>query len=151
MKRKESPVLGLEKLKENGVAMSEQPSADYPDTEGLGFVTFPGRGVIGFVGHVNGDGAQACPDYTPTRYELTELAKHWLRQVIEIDFLWFNYQSTGSSEWRVTKYSNRRLDRLEACLGNDVVAKAEREVMNEFREKYGEELWDAFERGEHEA
>ena len=117
---------------------------EYPDSEGLGYLRFRDSEVIGLVDHVNGLQAKACPEYTPTRHELQQLAKYWIERILDLDFYWYHTQCTGSSEWREREFAERRLNRLSRVLGRDVVQELEADVCDELRKRFGAESWDSF-------
>ena len=52
--------------------------------------------VIGRVDRVNGAGAVEVP-FMPTRHELLQLVKYWAREILEIQYCWFLYESSGST------------------------------------------------------
>ena len=103
----------LAELLESRVEDETNDSPDKnPDSNGLGYRSLGGSEVVGFVDHVNGGQAVACPEYSPTKHELQQLAKHWIERSLDLDFYWFQTQSTGSSEWREREFAERRLSRL---------------------------------------
>ena len=114
---------------------------DCPDTEGLGYLPGPGR--VGCVDEVNGDGARPCPDYVPTRHELMELARYWLAQRLEIALFYFETKSSGSTEYRISLYAQRRLARIADALGDDALDQVQLQVEAEFQKRFGD-AWTAF-------
>jgi hypothetical protein len=101
----------------------ENPSVRNADNDLLGAIR--GRGVCtGFVDEVNGPGAEECSAFVPTRNELLQLVKYWAKIAIDIDYFWFCYEQSGSREIRLEPFAWRRINRIAALLGNEVVAKA---------------------------
>jgi hypothetical protein len=82
---------------------------------------------IGMVRGVNDRWACLVEGFRPTEYELVVLAKHYLDEIMNIDFFYRWHQTTGSSEWRTQAFASRRLDAIEQALGeakfNAVIAK----------------------------
>ena len=121
-----------------------------PDSEGLG--AFVGDNhVVGAVDEVNGEGALEVNEFVPTRHELSILARYWLEKVLTINFDWFYYRQTGSSEMRVKPYAYRRLARIERILGADAIESLDREVMSQRAAKVEPWLWKMFVEGEEPA
>jgi hypothetical protein len=90
-------------------------------------VVMPGAS-IGDVPWVNGEDAQGCPDYVPTRHELEVLARHWLQAELDV-IRWFEETGcSGSTEWRTRVYANQRLARLEQVLGHETLDRIVDEV-----------------------
>ena len=71
--------------------------------------------------------------------------------MLTINFDWFYYRQTGSSEIRVEPYAYRRLARIERILGADAVESLEREVMSQHAAKVEPWLWKMFVEGEEPA
>ena len=84
------------------------------------------------------------PEFVPTRYELTQLAKCWMTIVINLRFDYFLYTQTGSSEWRLGAFARRRVGRIGKILGQDEINK----VIDQAYEEYGKEqdprAWSIF-------
>jgi hypothetical protein len=117
------------------------------DNEGLGFTQI-GQCSIGFVDEISGTGAAECPTFVPTHKELLELARYWSRELLHCDTVCFLYGYSGSSEWRLIEYANRRLERIADILGDDNVKAIFTEVENEFRTKWGESAWELYKSGD---
>jgi len=114
-----------------------------PDSEGLGF--WGNRGfTIGYVDEVNGPNSAEMPEFVPTRYELAQLAKYWATIVIDLRFDYFLYTGTGSSEYRLSAFANRRVARIAEILGEEEINK----VIDQAYEEYGKErdprAWSIF-------
>ena len=85
-------------------------------------------GTVGITEGVNDASARLVHDFTPTRYELALLAKHYLDEALDIDCFFEMTHQTGSSEWRLRNFAYRRLDNIERMLDNDEFASAVSEV-----------------------
>ena len=118
-----------------------------PDSDGLG-VIMAGNCRVGCVPEVNGEGALEENGFVPTRHELPILASYWLEKVLTLNFDWFYYRQTGSSEIRVKPYAYRRLARIEQILGADAIETLDREVMSELEAKVDPQIWKMFLNGE---
>ena len=44
---------------------------------------------IGYVGEVNGEGAEEIAGFTPTRHELIQLVKYWYGRYLDKSWFWF--------------------------------------------------------------
>lgn len=103
--------------------------------------------VLGYVDEVNGIGAEEIQAYVPTRKEIRELVKYWYRQVLDNSWFFFIYGQTGSSEWRLGVFADRRIARADAAIGKKAVDAALKEASEEFRTKVvkDDRLWQIFE------
>jgi len=119
------------------------------DNEGLGFTQI-GQCSIGFVDEISGTGAAECPTFVATHKELLELARYWARELLHCETYCFLYGYSGSSEWRLIEYANRRLERIADILGDDNVKAIFTEVEAEFRTKWGEPAWELYKSGDYE-
>jgi hypothetical protein len=104
------------------------------DTEGLGTMSL-GSFSVGTVDAINGEDGKEVPEFVVTTHELKQLACYWIQERLELDFDWFLYQTTGSSEWRWSKYINRRLSRLAYLLGQEVMLSVQQDVVASFRNR----------------
>ena len=102
--------------------------------------------VIGQVDQVNGAGAEELP-FMPTRHELLELVKYWVREILNVQYFWFLYAGTGSTEMRVESFAWRRIKRIAELLGDDAVKGAFDEAEGEFRKSCDPQHWEIFKRG----
>ena len=121
----------------------DETDPEYPDTEGIGHYLL-GDACVGYIESVNGPGAEACWESQATRHELQVLAKHWYRELTDIDLFWFLHQTTGSTEWRTAIYATRRLQRIRRTIGDELIDEAIAEVDAEFREELGDAKWQEF-------
>jgi hypothetical protein len=133
---------------EEATSKKRQPC---PDTEGLG--CWGGNGVyIGYVSEVNGPDSVEMPEFVPTRYELLQLAKYWATLALDLQFDFFLYAQTGSSEYRLDAFARRRVGRIAEILGREQVDKLIDQVYAPSRSSSGaaalrfsaklEESWD---------
>jgi hypothetical protein len=122
------------------------------DTERLGINVLGGGIRIGYVSEINGDEGKEVPEFVATVHELRQLAQYWELERLEQNFEWFVYQTSGSSEWRWSVYTERRLDRLTAILGVDVMKEVYADAVKIFRERYklNDEDWRIFTSGTQE-
>jgi hypothetical protein len=107
------------------------PSKKPKESEGLertalGLNTLPVAGV-------NDELAALVDDFVPTRFELAVLAHHYLNELRQLDYDWIFFRYTGSSEWRMASFVERRLGTIESCLG----AEEMREALKDIEEKWG--------------
>jgi len=117
-----------------------------PDSHGLGWWGDE-RSFVGYIDEVNGPGSVEVPDYKPTRHELIQLAKYWAGIAIDIEYDWFEYQQTGSSEIRLGPFAHRRISRISDVLGQEEVAKAVDEACDEFGKSCDPRTWKIFREG----
>jgi hypothetical protein len=99
---------------------------------------------IGYVGEVNGPGAEEISGFVPTRHESIVIAKHWMRVQLDEEYFCFLTSSSGSSTWRRVAFAGRRIERLAGLLGEQAVTDAWEEVRKEFAEGQDPESVDIF-------
>jgi hypothetical protein len=122
------------------------PAVRNADNDLLG--AMHGRGfTVGGVDEVNGHGAEEIHGFSPTRHELIQLVKHWATVVVEIEYFWFCFQQTGSSEIRLRPFAWRRISRIAEALGQEVVDKAVAEAIEEYGKGQDARAWQVFRRG----
>jgi len=85
------------------------------DSEGLG-AWGNERLVVGHVPEVNGSEACEVPQFVTTQHELIQIAKYWIGRILDNDFFFFTYAQTGSTEWRINSYADRRINRAAEFL-----------------------------------
>jgi hypothetical protein len=108
----------------------------------------PMGGFIGRVDQVNGPGAKQVPEFVSTRYELLVLAKHWLKELLRINFDYYCYQQYCSRESRIRSFASCRIGRIEGILGQEAIDKVEGEVRSELAATVDHVLWNMFLTGE---
>jgi len=106
--------------------------------------------LVGYVDEVNGTEAVEVPDFVPTRHELIQIVKYWAKERVDNAWFFFVTGQTGSSEWRINLFAERRIDRIAEILGEDEVEKAIDEVFAEFGEKQDKRIWEIFLNGTEE-
>jgi hypothetical protein len=116
------------------------------DGDGLG--AWSGHGfTVGQVDEVNGLGAEECEGYRPTRCELRQLARYWYQQRLDLQIRYFLIGESSSTGWRLSSYSQRRLDRLAEILGAEAIDEVVAEVESDACERLGAEWWEIFKNG----
>lgn len=68
---------------------------------------------------VNDPSAELVKDFIPTQYELWVLANHYLDESTVVDYNAVFFLSTGSWDLRISEFSDRRLDSIAKCLGDE--------------------------------
>ena len=116
------------------------------DAGGLGPIQV-GAFTIGRVDEVVGEGGLEIPGYKATKYEAIQIVKHWAAEMIDLDFDYFLYGSTGSSEWRTREYANRRLNTIAKSIGEEEVKRAFKQVEQEFAKGVDQRAWKVFMEG----
>ena len=107
--------------------------------ESAGLAPSGGAGwAIGTVRGVNDRWARLVEGFQPTEYELVVLAKHYLDQSMDIDFVCRCYQMSGSSEWRRQAFASRRLDAIEQALGEAKFDAAIAKKLAEWTQKFAD-------------
>src|SRR5215472_10713447 len=91
------------------------PAVKNADNDWLGAVR-AGLFTIGHVDEVNGRGAEEVP-FVPTRHELIQLVKYWARTAFDIEYEWFLYQQSGSSDRRRQPFALNRISRIQLVIG----------------------------------
>lgn len=119
------------------------PSVRNADNEFLGEI--PSGGLrIGYLNDINGPGAEEVEGFLPTRHELSQLAKYWAKVAIDIEYFWFCYQQTGSTEMRRGPFARRRVARIAHLLGEEVVNRAREEAYAEYGKDQDPRVWNIF-------
>jgi hypothetical protein len=116
------------------------------DARGLG-PWQAGRFTIGVVDTIVGEGGLEIPGYKATKYEILHLARHWAGEILDLDFDFFLYGSTGSTEWRIREYAERRLNTIAKSIGEEEVRKAVTEAKVGFSTGVDERAWKIFTEG----
>lgn len=88
------------------------------------------------------------PGVAPTRLELLELARFWMKRAIDIKFSAFLYrEGIKSSDWRTMDFGYQRISRIGDLLGKEALDKIKEEVFEELSKDYGRE-WEVFLHGD---
>jgi hypothetical protein len=64
------------------------------------------------------------PGFVDTKSEILQLVRYWAKKIIDLDFVFFLYGSTGSFEWRTNEFANRRLNTISKLIGEEEVNKS---------------------------
>jgi hypothetical protein len=93
-----------------------------------------GGGLIGYVEHVNGPGAQPIENCVATRHELELIRRYWVHLAMEYDADVYVYQQTCSRRGREADYAWRRVSKLAAAIGDEFIER----VCSEDKRKLGD-------------
>ena len=85
--------------------------------------------VLGYADHVNGPEAELVEEFSPSRYELRLLYRHWFEVAMEIRYGWFLFDQVGSTDRREHALAESRSRRIEALLGMGVCLAVQVEVL----------------------
>ncbi len=99
----------------------------------------------GSVDEVNGPGAEEIQGFTPTRHELIQLVKFWAEEKIDLEYFYFLYAQTGSTEIRLGPFASSN-NHLVQILGEDEVNRVIDEVHAKFKRErnISDREWDIF-------
>ena len=90
-------------------------------------------------------------DYLANSEEVSVLVKHWRTQILRLEWVFFIYGQTGSSELRTLDLARGRIDLAYAAIGKEAVDQAIEEAQAEFKGKINDDrLWNIFENGTQE-
>jgi hypothetical protein len=116
------------------------------DARGLGPMQ-TGRFAIGLVDEIVGDGGVEVPGFVATKNELVQLVQYWATEIVDLDFEYFLYGCTGSSEWRTHQFANRRLNAISKVIGEKEVREAFRQAEQAFGKGVDQRTWKIFMEG----
>lgn len=119
------------------------------DAQGLGPKEV-GPFRIGVVDMIVGEGGAEVPAFVATKNEILQLAMYWATKIIDLDFTFFVYGSSGSSEWRTREFATRRLDTICELIGEEEVTKTIRLAEEAFGQGVGQRAWRIFTEGTEE-
>ena len=134
---------------------AEKPNADGPaevtkrlteDARGLGPMR-AGPFAIGDVDEIVGEGGVEVPGFVATKNEILQLVRYWATEIIDLDWIFFVYGSTGSSEWRTREFANRRLNAIGKLIGKEEVTQAFRQAEQAFGKGVDQWAWKIFTEG----
>ncbi len=114
------------------------------DSHDLGPWIGPDGGATGFVDEIAGEGAIEFPAFVPTRQELLLLAKHYATEILDGSLFFYVTSSSGSTDWRMRHYADRRLHRIVKLLGESAIAQVWQEVEAHFEKKMSAAAWEKF-------
>jgi hypothetical protein len=106
--------------------------------------------MYGAVDEANAPLDEEMAGYPLTRFELRLLARHWAKEVLEVELFQFYYQMSDGSDYRMQSYAGHCLDRIAGLLGPDVVKGAVAEAEEEARRGISAEEWRVFTAGTEE-
>ena len=109
------------------------------ESEGLGPLRVSDL-IIGRVAGVNDASAELVQEFKPTRYELRVLARHYLKKLTEIDYMWIAFGQSGSYEIRFDPFAERRLGTICSILGEEEFREAIAPVEAEWKKWQEENL-----------
>jgi hypothetical protein len=116
------------------------------DAQGLG-PRQAGPFTVGFVDMIVGKGGLEVPEFVATKHEIIQLVRYWATEIIDLDFEFFLYGCTGSSEWRTHVFANRRLTTISKVLGEEEVTKAVMQAKEDFAKTVDQRAWKIFTTG----
>jgi len=99
---------------------------------------------VGFVDEIVGEGGKLHSEFAPTRYEIEVLVRHWAWFLIENDFFYWKHRSTGSTDYRMAAFADRRLNRIGQLLGEEFVETIWRETESSLEQSVGKKEWKRF-------
>ena len=108
------------------------------------------RFVVGYVDEVNGPGAAEIPDFVPTRHELLQLVKMWVKEALGYEFFGFCHGLGCSSGSRRADYAWRRVSRIEELLGKEQLNETVEAAYAEFGKDHDQRYWEIFMHGNRE-
>src|SRR5437867_6154630 len=88
--------------------------------------------TVGYVDAIVGQGGVEVPGYIVTKAEILQLVLYWATEILEIEFAYFLYGCSGSSEWRTGQYAQRRLNSISSFIGENEMNKASTEAQETF-------------------
>lgn len=103
--------------------------------------------TVGLVDIIAGKGGVEVAGFVATKDELLQLARYWATEILNLDFTYFLYQCTGSSEWRTSLFARRRLDRIADLIGTQEVSNAFNEAEQAFARTVERRAWRIFKSG----
>lgn len=106
--------------------------------------TYAGSFSIGFVDFIAGEGGVEVPGFAATKHEILELVRYWATKVLDLNFTFFAYDASGSSDWRIWFFANRRLDTITKLIGKEDVRKAFKQAEQAFSQSVDQRAWRIF-------
>ncbi len=99
-----------------------------------------GNFVIGAIDYING--SEAVPSgFVVTKHELGEVARYWCDVRLSNEFKCFETATSGSTEWRIARYSSERLDAIARVLGIERRNAIDDEVTKAFQRRVNPADW----------
>ena len=86
-------------------------------------------------------------DYAPTRHELIQLARYWVREDLRFVVDYYLFGFTSCSQSKLVAFGGDRLRQLEKILGDEAVQTVVEQVEDEYRWSLGDKIWKIFKEG----
>lgn len=125
---------------------SMRPQTLTDDAEGLGS-RHVGPFVIGEVDAIVGEGGVVIPGFVATKNEILQRVRYWTTEILDLDFIFFLYGLTGSSEWRTRDFANRRPATISRLIGEKELTKAIRHAEQAYAKGIDPQVWKVFTEG----
>jgi hypothetical protein len=100
--------------------------------------------TFGVVNMIVGECGVEVPGFVPTKNEILQLVRYWATEIIGLDFSFFLYGATGSSEWRTREFANRRLKTISKLIGQQEVTTAVEQARETFAKRVDARAWKVF-------
>ena len=97
--------------------------------------------TVGLVDMIVGKRGLEVPGFVATKHEIIQLVRYWATEIIDLDFEFFLYGCTGSSEWRTREFANRRLDRITNLIGEEEATKAWKQAEQAYSQRVDQRAW----------
>jgi len=88
--------------------------------------------------------------YKATQWELRQLAKHWARRTLEVDWSYFVYRSSNPTSWRDKTVATYRIAKIAKIIGEQAVAEEIGCVRYRFGLLCDQRYWHVFNSGTRE-
>jgi len=86
-------------------------------------------------------------DYAPSRHELVQLARYWIREDLTFSVDYYLFGFTSCSQSKLVAHGGDRLRQLDKVLGDEAIEKAVKQVEDEYRYSLGDRIWEFFTKG----
>jgi len=121
-----------------------KPQFQNADNQGLGGWEIAPGFYAGGTSEVNGPDAAEEPTFIATRWEVLQIAHYWASVAIHTAFTGWANRSVGSREWRRIYFGWRRVGRIRALLGDQVVDKVIKDVVEGLYQDVGKQCGEAW-------
>jgi len=88
--------------------------------------------------------ALEIPNYIPTREEIIQIVKYWIKEVLEVQYYQFVTGAHSGSDWRLISFARNQGDHITEVLGIEAMDQAINEVYAKFGEKQEKRIWNIF-------
>ena len=96
--------------------------------------------IVGLVDFIAGQGGLEVPGFV-------QLVRYWATEIIELDFEFFLYGSSGSTKWRTHVFAHRRSSTISSVIGEEEVTKAVMQAEQGFAKGVDQQTWKIFTTG----